>query len=69
METNNTILLKHQKLLKRYKRLIEQAYNLRQTDAALADFFEYKAVKLLNKINRLNYITREAHRTVAEATI
>ncbi|WP_274476282.1 Lacal_2735 family protein [Mangrovimonas aestuarii] len=65
METNDTIQLKHQKLIRRYKRLIEQAYNVRQTDAALADFFEYKAVKLLSKINRLNYITREAHVTAA----
>lgn len=47
------------KLQKRYKQLIEQAYNVRQTDHALSDISEYKAIKLLNKLNRLKYLTRE----------
>ncbi len=51
---------KHQlKLLSQYKELIEQAYNLRQTDSALSDISEYKAIKLLNKLNRLKYLNRE----------
>ncbi|WP_353778114.1 Lacal_2735 family protein [Winogradskyella sp. 3972H.M.0a.05] len=48
------------KLQLRYKQLIEQAYNLRQTDHALSDVSEYRAIKLLNKINRLKYLEREA---------
>tara|TARA_B100000508_G_C11240494_1_gene171388 strand:- start:10 stop:213 length:204 start_codon:yes stop_codon:yes gene_type:complete len=56
----SNILLKHQKKLsKRYKQLVEQAYNLRQTDSALSDISEYKALQLLNKLNRLKYLSRE----------
>lgn len=51
---------KHQlKLQTRYKLLIEQAYNVRQTDHALSDISEYKAIKLLNKLNRLKYLNRD----------
>jgi len=47
------------KLNKRYKELVEQAYNFRQTDSALSDISEYRAIKLLNKLNRLKYLSRE----------
>lgn len=50
------------KLQKRYKLLVEQAYNVRQTDHALSDISEYKAIKLLNKLNRLNYLNRDSNR-------
>jgi len=51
---------KHQlKLQTRYKQLIEQAYNVRQTDHALSDISEYKAIKLLYKLNRLKYLSRD----------
>ncbi|PTM09113.1 MAG: hypothetical protein DA407_06540 [Bacteroidetes bacterium] len=46
------------KLSNRYKQLIEEAYNLRQTDHALSDISEYKAIQLLHKINRLRYLNR-----------
>jgi len=46
-------------LNKKYKELIEQAYNLRQTDSALSDISEYKALKLLDELNRLKYLYRE----------
>lgn len=49
-------------LQNRYKQLVEQAYNLRQTDHALSDISEYKAIKLLNKLNRLKYLSRESSR-------
>lgn len=50
----------HQLILQqKYKQLIEQAYNFRQTDSALSDISEYKAIKLLNKLNRLKYLNRE----------
>ncbi len=52
------------KLFKRYKQLVEQAYNFRQTDSALSDISEYKAIKLLNKLNRLKYLSREQPQTV-----
>ncbi|WP_298536396.1 Lacal_2735 family protein [uncultured Algibacter sp.] len=46
-------------LNKQYKSLVEQAYNFRQTDSALSDISEYRAIKLLNKLNRLKYLYRE----------
>ncbi|GAA0742148.1 MULTISPECIES: Lacal_2735 family protein [Flavobacteriaceae] len=50
---------KHQlKLQIRYKQLIEQAYNLRQTDSATSDISEYRAIKLLDKLNKLKYLNR-----------
>ncbi|TGV03046.1 Lacal_2735 family protein [Flavivirga rizhaonensis] len=48
------------KLNKRYKELIEQAYNFRQTDSALSDISEYRAIKLLDKLNKLKYLSRES---------
>jgi len=54
------ILMKHQqKLNRRYKQLVEQAYNFRQTDDELSDDSEYRALKLLNKLNRLKFLSRE----------
>jgi uncharacterized protein (UPF0332 family) len=52
----NRLLQKKTKLKKEYKQLIEDAYNLRQTDHALSDFSEYKATKVLNKINKLKFV-------------
>lgn len=46
-------------LQKQYKRLIEDAYNFRQTDSALSDIAEYRALKLLDKLNRLNFLNRK----------
>ncbi|OUR92199.1 hypothetical protein A9Q87_06880 [Flavobacteriales bacterium 34_180_T64] len=51
---------KHQlRLQRRYKQLIEKAYNLRQTDHAQSDISEFKAIKLLEKLNRLKYLNRD----------
>ncbi|MEY8848465.1 Lacal_2735 family protein [Psychroserpens sp. XS_ASV72] len=47
------------KLQLRYKQLMEQAYNFRQTDSAFSDISEYNAIKLLNKMNKLNFLSRE----------
>jgi len=48
-----------QKLLFRYKQLMEQAYNFRQTDSAFSDISEYKAIKLLSKLNKLKFLNRD----------
>lgn len=53
------------KLSDKYKQLIEEAYNLRQTDHALSDISEYKAIQLLHKINRLRYLNREPQHTLS----
>lgn len=58
MDRDNRIKRNQQKLNKRYKQLIEQAYNFRQTDSAISDISEYQAIKLLDKINRLKYLNR-----------
>ncbi|WP_100616063.1 Lacal_2735 family protein [Confluentibacter citreus] len=59
MNRINLIKKNQTKLSKQYKELVEEAYNLRQIDAALSDISEFKAVKLLNKINELRYLSRE----------
>lgn len=50
---------KRRKLKKKYKQLLEEAYNLRQTDSAMSDVFEFNAIQLLNEINQLKYLNRE----------
>lgn len=58
--THTRKIIDHQNLLlSRYKILVEQAYNLRQTDSALSDISEYKAIKLLHKLNKLKYLNRD----------
>ncbi|WP_179345616.1 Lacal_2735 family protein [Winogradskyella ursingii] len=55
----NKLVLKRQKLKNRYLRLMERAYNLRQTDHALSDISEYEAKKVLNELNKLSFIVEE----------
>lgn len=62
MKKVNSIKEHKIELNKKYKQLVEQAYNLRQTDAPLSDFSEYKAIKLLNKLNKLGYLSRDYHK-------
>ncbi|REE27233.1 hypothetical protein DFQ09_10161 [Winogradskyella pacifica] len=56
MSNSEKIIKKRIKLKKKYLQLIEDAYNLRQTDHALSDFSEYKATKVLYKINKLGFV-------------
>ncbi|WP_405296620.1 Lacal_2735 family protein [Algibacter sp. Ld11] len=63
MNQIDNIKINQNRLNLRYKELIEQAYNFRQTDSALSDISEYRAIKLLNKLNRLKYLVRENHTT------
>jgi hypothetical protein len=59
VKKNTTIKQHRDKLRKKYKLLIEEAYNLRQTDHALSDFSEYRAMQLLNRMNRLKFLDRD----------
>ena len=59
MNRSDEIKTHQDQLNKRYKTLVEQAYNFRQTDSALSDISEYRAIKLLNKLNRLKYLSRD----------
>lgn len=51
------------KLQRRYKQLMEQAYNLRHTDCAESDISEYDAIKLLDKLNKLTYLFRDSSKS------
>lgn len=42
-----------QRLEKEYKRLIESAYNFRQSDDSLSDVFYYEAEKVLTQLQLL----------------
>ncbi|MEC3907543.1 Lacal_2735 family protein [Tamlana sp. 2201CG12-4] len=64
MERIDDIKNNHDLLSKKYKSLIEQAYNFRQTDSALSDISEYNAIKLLDKLNRFKYLYREQLKSV-----
>ena len=59
MKPSQKIIDNQNSLLRRYKSLVEQAYNFRQTDSALSDFSEYKAIKLLHKMNKLKFLMRD----------
>lgn len=56
VSNSKKLLKKKSKLKEKYLKLIEDAYNLRQTDHALSDFSEYQATKILNKINKLKFV-------------
>lgn len=58
MGVNDIIKNRQNKLNERYKELIEQAYNFRQTDSEFSDIAEFRAMRLLNKLNTLRYFSR-----------
>jgi len=58
MNPNDSIKNRQKTLNQRYKELMEQAYNFRQTDAELSDLSEFRAMKLLNKLNALRYFSK-----------
>lgn len=62
MKTLSEITEHQLKLQTRYKKLVEKAYNFRQTDSALSDLSEFKAIKLLNKLNHLKFLNRDTLR-------
>lgn len=39
----------------RYKKLVEKSYNFKQTNSTLSDLAAYKAMKLLERINRIKF--------------
>ena len=59
MYPSPSIKSRKKKLQKRYKQLVEEAYNFRQTDHALSDSSEYRAMQLLNRLNRLKFLDRD----------
>ncbi|WAC01820.1 Lacal_2735 family protein [Lacinutrix neustonica] len=59
MSRKDLLTSHQQKLNKRYKQLVEQAYNLSQTDHALSDHSEFKAMKLLHKLNQIKFLSRD----------
>ena len=39
----------------RYKTLVEKAYNFKYTNNSLSDISEYKAMRILEEINRIKF--------------
>ena len=37
----------------------QQAYNLRENDHAISDDYQNKAIKLLNKLNQIKFLSRD----------
>ena len=64
MSNSSEIKENQSKLHEQYKQLIEDAYNFRQTDSALSDILEYNALKLLDQLNRLKYLSGEPLQTI-----
>jgi hypothetical protein len=60
LKTALNIKEKQKHLKAKYKQLLENAYNHRQIDSAMSDFFEFKAIQLLNEINQLDYLSRDS---------
>ncbi|MBT8266348.1 MAG: Lacal_2735 family protein [Bacteroidia bacterium] len=58
-DSHSKIKARKKSLQEQYKKLMEEAYNLRQTDSALSDVSEYRALKLLEKLNKLKFLDRE----------
>lgn len=56
VQNSERLLRKRIKLYQEYLQLIEDAYNLRQTDHALSDFSEFKATKILHQLNKLKFV-------------
>jgi hypothetical protein len=65
MSISSKIKEHQNELLLQYKQLIEDAYNFRQTDSALSDISEYRALKLLEELNRLNFLSRDPFQKVS----
>lgn len=58
MKPNEIIKSRQEKLDARYKELMEESYNFHQTDSEYSDLSEFKAMRLLNKLNTLQYFLR-----------
>ena len=43
------------RLESRYKKLVEKAYNFKFTNSTISDLAAYKAMRLLEKINRIKF--------------
>lgn len=59
MSLHDKILQKKRKLKLKYLSLIEEAYNYRQTDHGYSDLSEFKAIKVLNRINELKFVVKD----------
>lgn len=59
MDSISLITTRKKQLQEQYKNLIEEAYNLRQSDSAQSDISEFRAFKLLDEINKLKFLARE----------
>ena len=61
MPISKRIWDKRSKLLAKYRSFAEDAYNFREIDHAKSDLSEYEALKILNELNKLNFLERDLH--------
>ncbi|MFD1064016.1 Lacal_2735 family protein [Winogradskyella litorisediminis] len=59
MTNPSKLIKKKQKLKKRYLRLVEEAYNFKQTNHELSDIAEFKALQVLHRLNQLKFLERD----------
>lgn len=59
MNYTEKLLTKKRRLKSQYASLVEYAYNLRESDDALSDFAAFRAMLLLNKINKLKFVVED----------
>ena len=50
---------KKDSLEQEYMRFVEEAYNWSQSDSARSDFYEFRALQLLDELNRLRFLENE----------
>ncbi|ARV09063.1 hypothetical protein BTO05_05215 [Winogradskyella sp. PC-19] len=60
MSSEQALISKKRKLKQKYLFLIEDAYNHKQIDQAYSDLSEFKAIKVLNKINQLKFVISDS---------
>lgn len=53
MDNPSSTQEKQNLLQQRYRELIEEAYNYSQLDSSISEISEYKAFKILDKLNEL----------------
>ena len=56
MPQSNALLIYKNHLLDSYKRLLEKSNEYRFIDESKSDYAAFKAMKVLGKLNKLNYL-------------
>ena len=60
MSSAERLLQEKRELKQKYLFLIEDSYNHKQIDQAYSDLSEFKAIKVLNRINELKFVVTDS---------